>query len=76
MNERWRRRRFDPYDVPYITPTHSLVRRGRLRDQFDVVLVPDMSLWEARGGMAATAVPTAYAGRRGDADSRGAGAAE
>src|SRR5690606_23865706 len=58
---------FDPHDVPYITLTDSMVNRGRLRDQFDVVLVPDMSLREARGGMSATAVPAAYAGGLGDA---------
>lgn len=67
MDEGWTRWVFDQHDVPYITLTDSMVKTGRLRDQFDVVLVPDMSLREARGGMSATAVPAAYAGGLGDA---------
>src|SRR5690606_25608126 len=46
MDEGWTRWVFDQHDVPYITLTDSMVNRGRLRDQFDVVLVPDMSLRE------------------------------
>ncbi|MFP5356311.1 MAG: hypothetical protein ACLGIK_14380, partial [Gemmatimonadota bacterium] len=67
MDEGWTRWVFDQHDVPYITLADSMVKTGRLRDQFDVVLVPDMSLREARGGMSATAVPAAYAGGLGDA---------
>lgn len=64
----WTRRFVDRYDVPYITLADLLVRRGRRRDEFDVVFVPDMSLREARGGMAATAVPAAYTGGLGNAE--------
>ncbi|HEX4935710.1 MAG TPA: M14 family metallopeptidase [Gemmatimonadaceae bacterium] len=67
MDEGWTRWLFDQHDVPYITIVDSTVRAGRLRDQFDVVLVPDMSLRDARGGMPARAVPPAYAGGLGDA---------
>lgn len=64
----WTRWLFDRYDVPCITLADLLVRRGRRRDEFDVVLVPDMSSREARGGMAATAVPAAYTGGLGNAE--------
>jgi ribosomal protein S18 acetylase RimI-like enzyme len=67
MDEGWTRWLFDQHDVPYVTLTDSMARAGRLRDQFDVLLVPDMSLREARGGMSAAAVPDAYAGGLGDA---------
>ena len=67
MDEGWTRWLFDQHDVPHVTLTDSMVKAGRLRDHFDVVLVPDMSLREARGGMSATAVPAAYAGGLGDA---------
>ena len=42
--------------------TDSVVKAGRLRDQFDVLLVPDMSLRELREGMSAKDVPPQYAG--------------
>lgn len=67
MDEGWTRWLFDTHDVPYVTLTDSMIVRGRLRDQYDVVLVPDMSLREAQRGMAATAVPPAYAGGMGEA---------
>jgi len=67
MDEGWTRWLFDQHDVPYITLTDAMARAGRLRDQFDVLLVPDMSLREARGGMSAAAVPDAFAGGLGDA---------
>ncbi|MBK8646468.1 MAG: hypothetical protein IPN16_07995 [Gemmatimonadetes bacterium] len=67
MDEGWTRWLFDQHDVPYITIVDSTVKAGRLRDQFDVVLVPDMSLREARSGMSTAAVPAAYAGGLGDA---------
>lgn len=69
------RRVFDQHDVrdnvPHITRTYATVRSGRLRDDFDVVFVPHMSLREARDGISVTAVPDAFAGGLG-----GAGLAE
>jgi len=67
MDEGWTRWLFDQHDVPYITITDATVRGGRLRDQFDVLLVPDMSLRDVRSGMSATSVPEPYAGGMGDA---------
>ncbi|MEP7346183.1 MAG: M14 family metallopeptidase, partial [Gemmatimonadaceae bacterium] len=66
MDEGWTRWVFDQYAVPFRNVTDSTIRAGRLRDQFDVVLVPDMSLRDVRLGMSATAVPPQYAGGLGD----------
>jgi hypothetical protein len=67
MDEGWTRWVFERHAVPYTTVTDSTIKAGRLRDQFDVVLVPDMSLRDARSGMSPTAVPPPYAGGLGDA---------
>ena len=62
MDEGWTRWLFEQHGVPFTNVTDSVVRAGRLRDQFDVLIVPDMSLREARDGMSATQVPPEYAG--------------
>jgi hypothetical protein len=67
MDEGWTRWVFDQFGVPYATLTDSGVKAGRLRDQFDVILVPDMSLREMRDGQPATAVPPRYVGGLGAA---------
>ena len=61
-DEGWTRWVFDQFGVPYTSVTDSVVRAGALRDQFDLLIVPDMSLREARDGMLATSVPPQYAG--------------
>jgi ribosomal protein S18 acetylase RimI-like enzyme len=66
MDEGWTRWLFDQHAIPYVNVTDSSVKAGRLRDQFDVLLVPDMSLREARTGMSAAAVPPPFAGGLGD----------
>jgi hypothetical protein len=45
----------------------SVIKAGRLRDRFDVVLVPDMSLREAQQGSSASTMPAEYAGGLGRA---------
>ena len=67
MDEGWTRWVLDQFRFPYVSVTDSSVRAGRLRDRFDVVLVPDMSLREARDGMRAADVPAEYAGGLGAA---------
>ena len=62
MDEGWTRWLFDQTGVAYTSVTDSMIRAGRLRDRFDVVLVPDLSLRDAREGMSAAQVPAAYAG--------------
>ena len=66
MDEGWTRWLFEQFAVPHVNVTDSMIRAGRLRDQFDVVLVSDMSLREAREGMSASAVPPEYVGGLGD----------
>ncbi len=67
MDEGWTRWVFDQYGVPYATLTDSAARAGDLRARYDVVIVPDMTLREAREGMSAKQVPAPYAGGLGDA---------
>ncbi|MBC7791699.1 MAG: hypothetical protein H7Z74_17265 [Anaerolineae bacterium] len=67
MDEGWTRWVFDQFRIPFTNITDSLVKAGRLRDRFDVILVPDMRLRELTGGMADSLVPPRYAGGLGDA---------
>jgi ribosomal protein S18 acetylase RimI-like enzyme len=67
MDEGWTRWVFEQHAIPFVSLTDSAVKGGRLRDQFDVVLVPDMSLRDLRNGMSAAAVPPQYAGGLGEA---------
>ncbi len=67
MDEGWTRWVLERFAVPFASVADSAIKAGRLRDDFDVLLVPDMSLRDARSGMSATAVPPPYAGGLGDA---------
>jgi hypothetical protein len=67
MDEGWTRWLFDQHAIPYRSVTDSTIRAGGLRDHFDVLLVPDMSLRDVRSGMSAAAVPPAFAGGLGNA---------
>ncbi|MGQ0767190.1 MAG: M14 family metallopeptidase [Gemmatimonadota bacterium] len=67
MDEGWTRWLFDQTGVPYSSVTDSTIRAGSLRDHFDVLLVPDMSLRDVRSGMSEAAVPPAFAGGLGSA---------
>jgi hypothetical protein len=62
IDEGWTRWVLEQFEFPYTSVTDSVVKAGRLRDQFDVLLVPDMSLRELREGMSAKVVPPQYAG--------------
>ncbi|MDQ3811802.1 MAG: M14 family metallopeptidase [Chloroflexota bacterium] len=67
MDEGWTRWLLEQFDFPYTALVDSTVKAGALRDQFDVVLVPDMSLREMREGMSVADVPPRYAGGLGTA---------
>ena len=67
MDEGWTRWVLEQFGVPFASVADSAIKAGRLRDDFDVLLVSDMSLRDARSGMSATAVPPPYAGGLGDA---------
>ena len=66
IDEGWTRWVLEQFDFPYVSVTDSMVRKGGLRDLYDVVLVPDMSLREMRDGMSASQVPPPYAGGLGE----------
>jgi hypothetical protein len=67
MDEGWTRWVFDQFELPHTNVTDSAVKAGNLRARFDVVVIPDMSLREAKNGMADSVVPPQYAGGLGDA---------
>ena len=67
MDEGWTRFLLEKQGIPFTSLTDSLVKGGRLRDQYDVILVPDMSLREIRDGNSAAQVPPRYAGGLGAA---------
>jgi len=62
IDEGWTRWVLERFEVPYVTVTDSVIKAGGLRDQLDVLIVPDMTLREAREGMSAARVPPPYAG--------------
>lgn len=62
MDEGWTRFVLEQFQVPFTSLTDSVARAGRLRDQYDVILVPDMSLRDLRSGMTAAQVPPRFAG--------------
>ena len=62
MDEGWTRWLFDQQGVPYTNATDSLIKAGNLRASFDVLIIPDMSLREAKDGLGKSTAPTEYAG--------------
>lgn len=67
MDEGWCRWVLEQFNLPYVSLTDSVAKAGKLRDHFDVLLVPDMSLREMRNGNSPTETPPRYAGGLGSA---------
>jgi hypothetical protein len=67
MDEGWCRWVLEQFNLPYVSLTDSVAKAGKLRDHFDVLLVPDMSLREMRDGNSAKDSPPRYAGGLGTA---------
>jgi hypothetical protein len=67
MDEGWCRWVLEQFKLPYVSLTDSVAKAGKLRDHFDVLLVPDMSLREMRDGNSAKDSPPQYAGGLGTA---------
>jgi hypothetical protein len=67
MDEGWTRWVFEQFELPFKSVTDSAVKTGNLRAQYDVIVIPDMTLREAKNGMADSLVPPQYAGGLGDA---------
>ncbi|PYO89453.1 MAG: peptidase M14 [Gemmatimonadetes bacterium] len=51
IDEGWTRWVFDKWKVPYTSLVDSVVRAGKLHDQFDVIILPDQSPNEILGGL-------------------------
>jgi hypothetical protein len=62
MDEGWCRWVLEQFHLPYVSLTDSVAKAGKLRDHFDVLLVPDMSLREMRDGNSTADFPPRYAG--------------
>jgi hypothetical protein len=62
MDEGWCRWVLEQFHLPYVSLTDSVAKAGKLRDHFDVLLVPDMSLREMRDGNSPAESPPRYAG--------------
>jgi zinc carboxypeptidase len=61
LDEGWTRWVFDRWKVPYASLVDSVVRAGKLRDQFDVIILPDQSPSEILDGLPPR-YPAPYAG--------------
>src|SRR5205807_2305176 len=66
MDEGWTRWVFDTWKVPYVSLVDSVVRAGRLKQKFDVIILPDQSPRELLEGLATRIYPAPYAGGLGD----------
>ena len=62
MDEGWTRWVFDTWKVPYLPLVDSIVRAGKLKDKFDVIVLPDQSPREILEGLSAPRYPAPYAG--------------
>jgi hypothetical protein len=61
MDEGWTRWVFDNWKVPYTSLVDSVVRAGKLKEQFDVIVLPDQSPREILEGLPVR-YPAPYAG--------------
>src|SRR5947199_1338618 len=61
IDEGWTRWVFDTWKVPYVSLVDSVVRAGKLRDQFDAIVLPDQSPHELFDGLPRQ-YPAPYAG--------------
>src|SRR5881227_1608502 len=61
IDEGWTRWVFDTWKVPYVSVVDSVVRAGKLRDRFEVIVLPDQSPHELFDGLPSQ-YPAPYAG--------------
>jgi len=62
MDEGWTRWVFDTWKVPYVSLVDSVVRAGKLKEKFDVIVLPDQGPQELLEGLPARTYPAPYAG--------------
>jgi hypothetical protein len=62
MDEGWMRLIFDTYECPYTNLTDADMRAGRLRERFDVIILPDQRPEAIIEGHAPGTIPPQYVG--------------
>ncbi|MBI1967969.1 MAG: hypothetical protein HYS40_08260 [Gemmatimonadetes bacterium] len=62
MDEGWTRWVFETWKVPYVPLVDSVIRAGRLKEKFEVIVLPDQSPREILDGLPARRYPPPYAG--------------
>jgi hypothetical protein len=67
IDEGWTRWLFEQYRISYTTLHDADVKKGRLRERFDVIVLPDASERTYMRGVDSTRIPLQYAGGLGDA---------
>jgi len=67
IDEGWTRWVFEQYGISYTTVHDSDLRRGQLRQRFDVIVLPNESARGLLQGVDSTRIPLQYAGGMGEA---------
>ncbi len=67
IDEGWTRWVFEQYGITYTTVHDGDLRQGRLRQRFDVIVLPDESTRGLLQGVDSTRIPLQYAGGLGEA---------
>jgi hypothetical protein len=62
MDEGWTRWVFDTWKIPYTSLVDSVVRAGKLKEKFDVVVLPDQAALDLLNGLPTHVYPAPYAG--------------
>jgi hypothetical protein len=70
IDEGWTRWLFEQYGISYTTLHDSDIRRGELKQRFDVIVLPDADGSAISRGVDSTRIPSQYAGGLGDQGSQ------
>jgi hypothetical protein len=66
IDEGWTRWLFEQYGISYTTLHDNDLKKGRLRQRFDVIVMPDQEAPAVVGGLDSTRIPLQYAGGIGE----------
>ena len=66
MDEGWTRWVLERFGFPYTTIHNAEIRAGNLRDRYDCIIIPDLSLNSVLNGASDKRMPPPYAGGIGD----------
>jgi hypothetical protein len=66
MDEGWTRWVLEQYEFPYTTLHNAEIRAGRLREKFDVIMLPDQQARDILQGIGARSIRPEYRGGIGD----------